>query len=263
MIDQLLAKMTPQQLKMLPPSVQALLKKYGSWSKVPKAERDKVGVDMAGMLTQLTIGSMDDINAALAGTGDDDMLDDPTHGTGLGKDGWVASRDFAPPQGFDPKHVDTAKYLPWALGVAKKMVPDAVLFRIDASGVFPDGHADLTVVDNGDLDYRFISPSRLKRDPSKPIGAKQDRRCMFRVELTKDGATSAPINGFDCNEKLIGPPKCTFAQVWKKALAKKAPSNAVGTLGYRTTPTTGDAVWYFDIDDPDVKFSEMFPDDCH
>jgi hypothetical protein len=197
-------------------------------------------------------------------TDDEDDADDapaPKTGAGLGPDGWVVSRNFSPPGSFDPKKVDTSKYLAWALAEAKKLAPDAVLFRIDASGVFPDGHADFTIVDNGDLDYRFISPSRAKRDPSKPIGAKQEQKCMFRVQLSKEGAWSAPMNGWECKEKLVGPPKCTFAQVWKKALARNAPSNAVAELGYRAD-FNGVAKWYVGIDDPDSKFSEIFDDDC-
>ena len=67
------------------------------------------------------------------------------------------------------------------------------------------------------------------------------------------------MNGWECDEKLIGPPKCTAAKVWKKALAAKAPSNAVGTLGYRPD-FNGVAKWYLDIKDTD--FSEMWNDDC-
>jgi hypothetical protein len=256
MIDNLLAQMPPAQKKMLPKSLQDQLKKHGTWSKVPKAERDKIGVDVASLLAQMEMGAMNDINAALAGM---DMPDDPTNGTGLGPDGWVTSRNWSGPAGFNPKKVDTAKSLTWALAEAKRMIPDAVLFRIDSTGVFPDGHADFTLVDRGSLDFRFISPSRMKRDTKRPLGAKVERRCMFRIELTKDGAWSAPMDGWECNEKLVGPPKCSFQQVWKKALAKKAPANALGSLGYRAD-FNGVAKWYFDIDDPDVDFSEMFDD---
>ena len=69
------------------------------------------------------------------------------------------------------------------------------------------------------------------------------------------------MNGWDCKEKLVGPPKCTFAQVWKKALARNAPSNAVAELGYRAD-FNGVAKWYVGIDEPDSKFSEIFDDDC-
>ncbi len=181
----------------------------------------------------------------------------PRAGVGLGPDGWVVSRRFMP-SGFDPKRLSVEKYLPLALAEAKKLVPDAVLFRIDADGVFPDGHADITLTDNGSLDFRFISPSHAKPDPSLPVGAKQDYKCMFRVMLDGEGAWSAPINGWECKEPLLGPPKCTTVEVWKKALARGAPNNAIAELGYRGWANK--AKWYVSIDG--TKFSEVFEDDC-
>lgn len=248
-IDDMYAKMPAASFAMLPPVLKAALAKYGKWSRVPLSVRQKIAKAMADGSS----GSTADIAATIH--------EDRPKVPGLGPDGWVVYRRFRPPAGFDPKHVDAAKYLPFALAEAKKLVPDAVLFRIDASGVFPDGHADLTAVDNGMLDYRFISPSRARRDPSKPIGAKQEWKCMFRVMIDKDGPWSAPLDGWECKEKLIGPPKCSFVQVWKKALAKKAPANALGSLGYRPD-SSGNARWYFSIRDDSLDFSELFSDDC-
>ncbi|HSD86905.1 MAG TPA: serine/threonine-protein kinase [Kofleriaceae bacterium] len=274
-VDQIIAALPADQRKMLPPVVQKAIKKYGSWSKVPKAEREAMAPAVLAGLGNV-MGDLDkalspdppapDKNTARDRKAAPDQQpgsdEPPAADKGVGADGWVVSRNFPGPRGYDAKHVDVAKTIPWALAEAKRLVPDAVLFRIDANGVYPDGHADLTAVDNGSLDFRFISPSRSKRDPSKPIGAKQEKKCMFRVELNKDGAWSAPMDGWECNkEKPIGPPKCSVIQIWKKALAKKAPSNALGELGYRAT-FDGTTTWYFDINDDDVKFSEMFRDDC-
>ena len=248
-IDDMYARMPASSFDLLPAVLKAALKKYGKWSRVPLSVRQQIAKAMADG----TATTSKDIDAALH--------EDKPKVPGLGPDGWLVYRRFRPPAGFDPKHVDAAKYLPFALAEAKKLVPDAVLFRIDASGVFPDGRADLTAVDNGSLDFRFISPSRAKRDPSKPIGAKQEWKCMFRVMIDKDGPWTAPIDGWDCKDKLVGPPKCSLVQVWKKALAKKAPANALGSLGYWAN-SSGVAQWFFSIRDDDVKFSEVFKDDC-
>jgi hypothetical protein len=252
-IDDMLQDLGPDARAMLPPAIQAALAKYGSWGKIPLAERKKLAAKMVGASGALAANAVADASRAFDTT-------PPANTPGLGPDGWVVSRRFRPPAGFDPKKVDAQKYLPFALAEAKKLIPDAVLFRIDAEGVFPDGHADFTAVDNGSLDYRFISPSRAKRDPSKPIGAKQEKKCMFRIMIDKEGAWSAPLDGWDCKEALIGVPKCSLVQVWKKALAKKAPPNALAELGYRAWD--GRARWYFTIDDDDLKISEVFDDDC-
>jgi hypothetical protein len=124
--------------------------------------------------------------------------------------------------------------------------------------VYPDGHADITFEEHGSLDFRFISPKHSMRDPKLPIGAKQELKCMFRIMLDKEGAWSAPLSGFECNEALIGPPKCTTKQVWQKALAKGAPENAIAELGYRSWQNK--RKWYFSIEG--TKFSEVFEDDC-
>ena len=169
------------------------------------------------------------------------------------------SRRFSPPGMYDPKKLSVEKYLPIAIAEAKKLVPDAVLFRIDADGVYPDGHSDITLADHGSLDFRFISPKRAKRDPSLPVGAKQkEAKCMFRVQFDEEGGWSAPLSGFDCDEPLLGPPKCKTTQVWQKASAKGAPANAIAELGYRAWDKK--PKWYVSIDG--TKFSEMFEDDC-
>ncbi|HEY5920408.1 MAG TPA: protein kinase [Kofleriaceae bacterium] len=264
--------LSPEARAMLPPELGAALKKYGKWSKIPKAERKKLLGKIAGTTANITARAGNDINRALAGGelgvapgrgggggggggGGAAAVQRPTEG--LDADGWVKSRRFMP-SGYDPKKLSVEKYTTFAIAEAKKLVPDAVLFRIDADGVYPDGRADITLNDSASLDFRFISPKRSKRDPKLPLGVKQEPKCMFRVMLDKEGAWSAPLSGFECNEPLLGPPKCKTADVWKKALAKGAPSNAIAELGYRGWQKQ--AKWYFEIEG--TKFSEVFEDDC-
>ncbi|HEX5058344.1 MAG TPA: serine/threonine-protein kinase [Kofleriaceae bacterium] len=257
----------PAARAMFPPEVNAALKKYGKWSKIPKAERMKLLAKIAGMTQNLTKSSRD-INRALAGDPGSTAPTPPTTPpttpktsggpvAGLDANGWVVSRRFNP-SGYNKKNLSVEKYLPTAIAEAKKLVPDAVLFRIDADGVYPDGHADITLAEHGSLDFRFISQKRAKGDPKLPLGAKQEYKCMFRIMFDDEGGWSAPIDGWECKETLIGSPKCTTAQVWKKAIAKGAPANAIAELGYRAWD--GKARWYFDIGG--TKFSEVFDDDC-
>jgi serine/threonine-protein kinase len=167
---------------------------------------------------------------------------------------------------FDPKRVDTAKLIAYAVREARREVADAELFRIDMDGVGPDGFANLTypslASDHGSVDFRFFSPSRSKRDPSLPLGVKQkDWKCEFRIETEPDGIALRPLDGWECTgNKAVPAPRCTPADLWKRALAKGAPSNAVASLGYRSN---GRPVWYFDIGEPGAKaFSQTFADDC-
>src|SRR5262249_59270127 len=105
----------------------------------------------------------------------------------------------------------------------------------DSTGASPEGRANLKhatlASEHGSIDVRFISPSRGKRDPSQPLGvARHDFKCEFRVMATPEGVELMPIDFADCSKEHVVPvPKCRFAGVWKKAIARKAPSrNPVG-----------------------------------
>ena len=181
---------------------------------------------------------------------------------------WITNHGIDPPGGYDPERLDVGAFIPWAIAQARKAIPDAQLIRIDTNGVGPDGRANLRLPshasDHGSIDVRFISPSRGKRDPDQPLGVgRRDFKCMFRVEATPSGVEISPFDFFDCaKEHPVPIPKCSFAGVWKKAIARKAPSqNAVGNVDYRSSGSR--PVWYFAIGAGfDVVFSETFGDDC-
>jgi serine/threonine protein kinase len=181
---------------------------------------------------------------------------------------WITSHSIDPPGGYDPAHLDVSAFIPWAVAQARRVIPDAQLIRIDTNGVSADGRANLTLPslasEHGSIDVRFISPSRGKRDPSQPLGvARHDFKCEFRVMATPEGVELMPIDFADCSKEHVVPiPRCSFAGVWKKAIARKAPSHhAVGNVDYRSNGSR--AIWYFDIGSGfDVVFSQMFDDDC-
>ena len=189
--------------------------------------------------------------------------DKPSRASG----GWVDGHALPLPPGWDPKRVDVTAFVSYAIAQAKKAIPDAQLIRIDASGVTPDGRANLTLPtlasDHGDIDVRFISPSRSKRDPKLPVGVPFEWKCEFRVQAEPDGVSIWPIDGWDCNKETpLAMPRCSAAGVWKLAAsAKKLPPNSVANLGYRAW--SGKARWYFDIGfGHDVVVSEVFNDGC-
>ena len=68
------------------------------------------------------------------------------------------------------------------------------------------------------------------------------------------------MTSFECKEVPIGPPKCTFVQVWQKALAAGAPKDAIAELGYRVPSKSKTPKWYFGI--PGTSVSYVFDDDC-
>ncbi|CAN5923020.1 hypothetical protein BH11MYX3_BH11MYX3_20630 [soil metagenome] len=177
---------------------------------------------------------------------------------------WFERHSVTPP-GRDMKKVDVDKHIAWAIAEAKKVVPDAQLFRIDLENVFPDGHADLTLpgfaYKYGGIDLRFISPSHTKRDPSVPRGVKIERICELRVDGGPDGFEIRDLSG-DCDDIPVPPPKCKLAQVWTKALAKHPDvADAVASIDYRVQGKR--PMWWFTIYDNGKSIvSETYPDDC-
>jgi serine/threonine-protein kinase len=174
---------------------------------------------------------------------------------------WFTFRALAMP-GWDPKNIDVDAFLGWAIQVAKQTISDAELIRFDASGVYPDGHADLTVVRSGVLMAQFISPSRARRDPSVPVGAQPDWHCMFNVVATTDtGPFIAPANGSSCEDvRPQQTPRCNARGVWRQMIERKAPSgNAVAQIDYFAHDKVRPAEWHGNIAG---VFSTSFPDAC-
>jgi eukaryotic-like serine/threonine-protein kinase len=180
--------------------------------------------------------------------------------------GWF-TRHPVQPSSFDPKHANIDAFIAFAIAEAKRNVPDAEITWIDADGVFPDGHANLTLPSlankYGSITVRFISPSHSKRDPSIPRGVPQERNCEFRVTIDPDGGEIYDTKG-ECKEVALPRPRCTMAGVWKKALAKRHDiADAVASITYTGNPVSHRIVWMFDIrDNGELVFSEQFPDDC-
>ncbi len=174
----------------------------------------------------------------------------------------VEERTLMPPGGWNPKRVDVAAFIAFALAEARKAVPDAELNRIGVNGVTPDGFADLTLSTGsftGDIELRFTSPSHAKRDPGVPIGVPAKRSCEFRIEGDPGGVQIRATFASDCKETAIAPPKCSAVALWKLAIANGAPAtNAVANISYygfqKGTPR-----FYFDIGfGGDKAFSRPF-----
>jgi serine/threonine protein kinase len=185
---------------------------------------------------------------------------------GANASGWFDRHDVSPPS-RNWKNLDIGKHVAWAIAEAKRNVPDAQLTRIDVSHAFADGHADLTLDDGafkGSIDVRFISPSRAKRDPNLPRGVSSKNVCEFRILAGPGGSEIYEFGKTDCKTVPVPTPRCSIAQVWKKAIKKKPDlANAVADLTYTSNIVSKRVVWMFGIkEDGETLMSEQFPDDC-
>jgi hypothetical protein len=253
-----LTSLPPEAQAAYPPAVSAAMKKYGGWSKIPKAQRAKLLKQITGMAkAQANVGAQ--INGALAGV----ATPAPPPAKPAAPPGWFVRHAVSPP-GFDPKHANLEKFIAYGYAEAAKYVPDAKVWWIDVDGVFTDGHADLTLPSHasttGSMTMRFISPSRSKPDPSIPRVVPQQLQCAFYIRMAPDGGEMYET-GSDCKEHLLPKPRCSAAQVWKRVLAKHPDAaGAVGALIYREID--GKPMWDFDIRDDQSPISERVPDDC-
>ena len=241
----------------LPSGVKAAIKKYGSWAKVPAKEKKKLATEIAGYAATLA-GDLDVLG--------DDAPKPPRPPAAPGGDP-ASPPDLSFP-GWNAKRAEPDKVYDWAIAQAKKYRHDAQLTRIDIDGVFPDGHADLTLASlaslSGDIDVRFISPSHANH-AQLPKGVRQQKAvCEFRVDFEPTGVEIRDLFATDCDEGTVPRPRCTLAKIWTKALAKRPDlKDHIANVTYYN-PSKARVVWSLTIRDEANKilFSEFFADDC-
>ncbi len=154
---------------------------------------------------------------------------------------------------------DVTGYIATAQKLARGYFDDVVLVRIDAEGVFPDGRARLKLSDDFSVLYRFVSPSRAKRPRDLPKGVPFKPTCKVYVNVTGNGVDVHPLEGWECDEPLVGKPRCSARDVWQKARLQGATTEeAAADVGYWAGPG-GKGRWHLDIED---EFSEWITDDC-
>lgn len=259
------------QIALMPKEVQTALKKYGKYSKIPKAERARMAGAMMAHMQGMGLSAGQQAADALAGGGLPPVPVAPAAPAAPPKpsaDGWFQRHNLAPPS-FDGKHARIDQLIAFGLAEAKKNVPDAALTRIDISGVYPDGHADFNLPSfaspHSDITLRFISPAHAKRDPSLPRGVEGGyNKCSFYIVIGPSGGEIYDTSDKGlCTTPPIPAPRCSVAAVWKKALAKRKDlGDAVAAFDYNKW--SNGVGWDFTIrDGSDTLFNDTFPDDCH
>ena len=155
---------------------------------------------------------------------------------------------------FDPKHFDAIAYLPTATALAVAKLPDAQLVRFDITGVYPNGHADLTLPAHGDASYLFRSPARSARPAGMPSNVEVTILCYVEVTVTPEGTAEVAVRDVNgsCTQPLRPPPACTLAQVWAMGKLAGAKPDEVAKIGYLSDG------WFFDTG----AVTESFADRC-
>jgi serine/threonine protein kinase len=169
----------------------------------------------------------------------------------------LAKTKISKPADYSAKSFDPVAYLPKAQALAQQLIPDAKLTNFEFDPVFPDGHVDLTM-DGRDREYNFRSAVKSARPPDVPKNVPVERPCMVHVEVGVREITATIRTTEDCDDKLVRAPKCTFASVWKQALAAGTPKDYVARIGWLF-----DEQWFFDVDfEGKGGGVSSFPDRC-
>jgi len=163
------------------------------------------------------------------------------------------SQHFERKANYDPKKFDPLGYVPKARALAQEIFSDAVLVGIDVSGVYPDGHADLSLSSDFEASYRFRSPAESKRPAGLPKNVEAEIYCIVNVDAQRGGLMVYTSYHDRCGQAALRP-RCSVAQAWAKAIALGAPKDDV--VAEITFDKDG---WNIEVGD---DFDETVPDDC-
>ncbi|MCA9679727.1 MAG: hypothetical protein KC464_32145, partial [Myxococcales bacterium] len=133
---------------------------------------------------------------------------------------------------------------------ARAWMPDAQLAALVTVGVRPDGTADL---DGGAyVAYSYLSGERAASTDLKVLG-----RCLWMIHV-KDGDVSAyELTNDACTDlRVPGPPRCTFVDIWARAVDDGADPGRPARIEY--LPTATGSQWSF----ASGTFGHQYPDDC-
>lgn len=108
--------------------------------------------------------------------------------------------------------------------------------------MFPDGRVDLTL-DGRDRTYEFRSPEASAFPAGRPKNMPIDRPCRVSVEVGVRELSARVLTSDSCDARFVRAPRCSFAAIWKLALAKGVSADLVSRIGWLS-----DESWFFDTD---------------
>ncbi|MDQ3297746.1 MAG: hypothetical protein M3619_14250 [Myxococcota bacterium] len=130
---------------------------------------------------------------------------------------------------------------------------------VDAAGVLDPDHGELAV-QLGTPSKPTDDPKRRTGAPIKPAGSAAAPSCPVLYWSRSAGWSSSP---WTCRTLEPHVARCSPQQVWKRAIEKGAPADALAVMTLERAPDSA-PMWRFKISDPPRKIdiSESFADDC-
>jgi hypothetical protein len=167
----------------------------------------------------------------------------------------LSRNDLPPPISIRDADVLLREARMWAHGRWDQHVIGEILVSyVDAKGRFDESDGELVVVFD-----RPLRPDDPSRTIGAPVPAKQDHEDCFQM-IWKTGVWSSEPHV--CSGAHVSVTRCTPTQIWKQAIARKAPANGLARLTWKATSTGG--VWGFSVQDQPrgIDVRESFDDDC-
>jgi hypothetical protein len=132
-----------------------------------------------------------------------------------------------------------------------RFVESAAFSYVDAEGLLDATDGEVRIV------FGRVNDSSSKRRVGGRVRPKQPQSDCFTLQTT-GGRWLVTTN--ECADTVDYVPRCGAAAIWKRAIAKKAPGEAVAQLTFHAN----EKKWDFAIDDEPLKVHvrESFPDDC-
>lgn len=132
-----------------------------------------------------------------------------------------------------------------------RLVESAAFSYVDAEGILDPTDGEVKIV------FGRVSDSQPNRRVGGRVRPKQQPNDCFTLQTT--GATWL-VSPSECVDTVEYVARCGVSAIWKRAIAKKAPPDAVAFVTFRASKRK----WDFAIDDEplNVHVHESFIDDC-
>lgn len=132
-----------------------------------------------------------------------------------------------------------------------RFVESAAFSYVDAEGLLDPTDGEVRIV------FGRVNDSNANRRVGGRVRPKQQHKDCFTLQTT-GGKWLVSTN--ECGDTVEYIPRCSVSDIWKRAIAKKAPADAVALVTFRAS----EKKWDFAIDDEPLKVHvhESFADDC-
>ncbi len=166
-------------------------------------------------------------------------------------------KEAPPPDALPPAStLDAARLLQQAREWALDARPQHHIKRVQFAYVDANGFLDPTY-GNIDVEFGRLDETKVKRRIGTPVPPRKKYEDCFAM-IIKGGRWEKRT--IECNDTIDYVPRCSVQTIWKRAIARRVPADAVALVTFDVPTKT----WELALDDMplDIHHHETFADDC-